>query len=248
MFGSPVSTTVHLIAGPTGVGKSRAASDLALRTGAPVVVADRIQCFTDLATTSARSGAEMSGVRRVWLGDRTVADGDYSAEKAVEVLVETVSELGRTASAVVVEGGSISLLTLLAGRLPRLPWDFTVQLLSRPADNSLHLRALTSRAHVMLRPEPPLRSLLDELAELWRDPAKRPFAASVNGLEAALEWCERHSLDPQEATIGNVPENLLDELACLIAVRHAEHGADQEKAFCALLSDLSVQLPARLAL
>ena len=246
MLGSPVSATVHLIAGPTGVGKSDVASGLALRTGAPVVVADRIQCFTDLATTSARAGADVSGVRRVWLGDRTVADGDYSAEKAVDVLVETVGELSRTASSVIVEGGSISLLTVLAARLPSLPWDFTVQLLARPADNSQYLRALTSRAHVMLRPEPPLRSLLDELAELWRDPAKRPFAASVNGLEAVLEWCDKHSLDPQEATISHVPEGLLDELACLIALRHAEHGADQEKAFSELFSDLSMQLPARL--
>lgn len=75
---------VHVIAGPTGVGKSAAASELARRTGAPVVVADRIQCFTDLATTSARAGADVPGIRRVWLCDRTVADGDYPATQAVE--------------------------------------------------------------------------------------------------------------------------------------------------------------------
>ncbi len=245
MLGSPTLTTVQLIAGPTGVGKSKAASDLALRTGAPVVVADRIQCFTDLATTSARVGAETSGVRRVWLGDRTVADGDYRAQDAVEVLVETVDELGRTDPVVVVEGGSISLLSLLVGRLPRLPWEVTVDVLARPVDHSLYRRALMSRARAMVRPEPPLRSLLDELADLWGDPAKRPFAASVCGLDAAIEWCARHSLDPQDATLATVPEKLMEELASLIAVQHAEYAAVQVRAFADLFPDHHVYVSAR---
>ncbi|MET8979461.1 isopentenyl transferase family protein [Streptomyces sp. NPDC004539] len=145
---------VHLIAGPTGVGKSAVASGLAQHIGAPVVVADRIQCFTDLATTSARAGADVPGVERVRLGDRTVADGDYPADQAARCLVEQVERLGQSAPAVIIEGGSISLVTLLVRGLPRLPWSVTTQFLVPPADPGRYLKALTERAHAMLRPRP----------------------------------------------------------------------------------------------
>ncbi|MFI6549416.1 isopentenyl transferase family protein [Streptomyces prunicolor] len=230
-IGSPVPLSVHLIAGPTGVGKSARASELARSTGAPVVVADRIQCFTELATTSARAGADTPGVRRVWLCDRSVSEGDYPATEAVESLVEKIAELGLSAPSVIIEGGSISLLTLFVRRLPELPWHITTQLLTRPPDMALYLKALTVRAHAMLHPAAPQRSLLEELAGLWADPANRWFAASVNGFEAALEWCAKHSLDPESSAIENLPKELLAELENMIAVRHAEHGGDQETAF-----------------
>ncbi|WP_243745058.1 isopentenyl transferase family protein [Streptomyces hainanensis] len=231
-----VPLTVRLIVGPTGVGKSAAASDVARRTGAPVVVADRIQCFTDLATTSARAGADEPDVTRAWLGDRTVADGDYPAPEAAAALVRAVRRVARPGRPVVVEGGSISLLAYLVDHhLPVLPWRFTVTSLTRPAP-SRYLAALTARAHAMLRPEPPLAGLLDELAALWRVPGHRWFAASVNGFEAALEWCAKYGLDPTEPTLVGLPPRLVDELALLIAERHAEHGADQERAFAALFA------------
>jgi ATP-dependent protease Clp ATPase subunit len=40
---------VHAILGPTGVGKTALATRLARETSAPTVVADRIQCYRDLA-------------------------------------------------------------------------------------------------------------------------------------------------------------------------------------------------------
>jgi adenylate dimethylallyltransferase len=43
---------IHTIIGPVGVGKSARAITEARRLGAPIVVADRIQCYADLATTT----------------------------------------------------------------------------------------------------------------------------------------------------------------------------------------------------
>ncbi|MFC8514729.1 isopentenyl transferase family protein [Streptomyces sp. NPDC057257] len=225
------SFSVHLIAGPTGTGKSRAATDLARRTGATVVVADRLQCFAEIATTSARAGADVPGVRRVWLCDRAVADGDYPAAEAVNALVGHVQQIHASGVPVIVEGGSISLLTLLADRLHDLPWTVTPTVLTRPADPGRYLSDLTARAAEMLRPASPQPSLLRELSTLWKDPANRWFVASVNGFEAALEWSAKHSLSPESATAKNIPCRLMDELSRMIAERHAEHGADQEKAF-----------------
>ncbi|MEU6142942.1 isopentenyl transferase family protein [Streptomyces sp. NPDC047081] len=221
---------VHLIAGPTGVGKSAAATALARSTGAPIVVADRLQCFTDLATTSARAGADVPGARRHWLGDRTCADGDLCAERAADALVELVERLGARHRPVIVEGGSISLLRELSARLPALSWRLTVQLLPVP-EQAVYVDALTRRAREMLAPEPPGRSLLAELAALWHEPEQRLFAASVNGFEAVLECCAKYSVDVESLGEEHLPERLLDRMAALIAERHAEHGFLQHRVF-----------------
>ncbi|WP_328835765.1 isopentenyl transferase family protein [Streptomyces europaeiscabiei] len=221
---------VHLIAGPTGVGKSAAATDLARVTGAPVVVADRLQCFTDLATTSARAGAAVPGVHRHWLGDRTVADGDLSAAQATDSLVNMVEELGRRHGFVIVEGGSISLLRGLSARRADLDWRLTVRLLPVP-ERAEYVAALTRRARVMLAPPAPDRGLLGELAALWQDPQHRWFAASVNGFEAVLECCAKYSLNVKTLHERTLPEHILARMADLIAERHAEHGFLQHRVF-----------------
>ncbi|MFJ9900629.1 isopentenyl transferase family protein [Streptomyces sp. NPDC091280] len=226
-------TGVYLVVGATGVGKSDVATALARAGGAPVVVADRIQCFTDLATTSARAGAEEPGVNRFWLGDRTVLDGDYPAAEAAQDLIDTVAGLSREHPRVIIEGGSVSLLQHLAGQLPSLPWRLTVRLLPIP-DRAAYLAALTARAHAMLMPVSPHKSLLAELAAVWRFPSARAFVASVNGLEAALEWCTRNSIDPARADALDLPAELRESLARLIAVRHLEHGEIQHRVFTEL--------------
>lgn len=221
---------VHLIAGPTGAGKSAAANDLARVTGAPVVVADRLQCFTDLATTSARAGAEAPGVRRYWLGDRTVADGDLGAAEAADSLFDLVEQLGTQHPFVIVEGGSISLLKVLAERCAPLPWQLSVRVLPLPAYDD-YVETLTRRALTMLAPPAPDRSLLEELADLWADPRHRRFAASINGLEAVLECCAKYSLDVETIHKQRLPDPVKSRMASLIALRHAEHGILQSRVF-----------------
>ncbi|MFF5493967.1 isopentenyl transferase family protein [Streptomyces aquilus] len=221
---------VRLIAGPTGVGKSAAATALARETGAPVVVADRLQCFTDLATASARAGADVPGVRRHWLGDRTVADGDLGAGAATDALVALVEQLGRRHRLVIVEGGSISLLRELAVRRAALDWRLTVQLLA-PPDRAEYVANLTRRAHEMLAPDPPGRSLLDELAALWREPQQRWLTASVNGFEAVLECCAKYGIDVTTLGEQSLSAHILNRMAALIAERHAEHGFLQHRVF-----------------
>ncbi|MGN9759950.1 isopentenyl transferase family protein [Streptomyces sp. SD31] len=227
---STVRPFVHLIAGPTGVGKSAAATELARATGAPIVVADRLQCFTDLATTSARAGAEVPGVRRHWLGDRTFADGDLSATEATDALIEIVGRLADRHRLVIVEGGSISLLRELCVRRPRLDWRLTVRLLP-PPPYDVYLADLTRRAREMLTPGVCGPGLLQELAALWHDPRQRRLAASVNGFEAVLECCAKYSLDVGAIDKQEIPEHILRRIAALIAERHAEHGILQHRVF-----------------
>jgi hypothetical protein len=228
---SPVARPcVQLIAGPTGVGKSAAATELARATGAPIVVADRLQCFTDLATTSARAGADVPGVCRHWLGDRTFADGDLPAAEATDALVALVERLASTHPIVIVEGGSISLLRELCDRRSTLSWQLTVRLLPLPARDE-YLATLTRRAHEMLTPGACGPGLLRELAALWRDPGRRLLAASVNGFEAVLECCAKYALDAATIDEQDIPGHVLNRIAALIAERHAEHGFLQHRVF-----------------
>ncbi|MFE0519056.1 isopentenyl transferase family protein [Streptomyces sp. NPDC058954] len=227
---------VRLIVGPTGVGKSAAATGLARTTGAPIVVADRFQCFTDLLTTSARAGADEPGVHRYWLGDRTFADGDLPAAEATDSLVRLVNRLGEQHPSVIVEGGSVSLLRELSAQRAELPWRATVRILPVP-DRASYLAALTRRASAMLAPPAPDRSLLEELAALWRDPGKRWLAASVNGFEAVLECCAKYGIDVETIADGKLPQNVLARMAALIAERHAEHGLLQYRVFAELFED-----------
>ncbi|WP_128436540.1 isopentenyl transferase family protein [Streptomyces cyaneus] len=227
---------VHLIAGPTGVGKSAAATELARVTGAPIVVADRLQCFTDLATTSARAGADVPGVRRHWLGDRTFADGDLSATRAADALVELVERLAARHRLVIIEGGSISLLRVLCARRPQLAWRLTVRLLELP-EYDVYLANLTRRAREMLTPSACGPGLLQELAALWHDPRQRRLAASVNGFEAVLECCAKYSLDAATIDRQEIPERILHRIAGLIAERHAEHGILQHRVFAEIFEN-----------
>ncbi|MFD8869509.1 isopentenyl transferase family protein [Streptomyces sp. NPDC059590] len=232
MAGSPGGSPqfVHVIAGPTGVGKSAAATALARITGAPIVVADRIQCFTDLATTSARAGEETEDVERSWLGDRTVADGDYPAEEAADALVRKLEQLGEQHRFVIVEGGSISLLQAFAERLPELDCRLTVRLL-HIQDREGYVVRLARRARRMLVPEGAGSSMLEELAALWASPDHRFFAASVNGLEAILEWCATYSVGVESLTSYELSEAQLEKMAWMVAERHAEHGFLQDRIF-----------------
>ncbi|MEE1804732.1 isopentenyl transferase family protein [Streptomyces sp. NPDC101062] len=221
---------IHVVAGPTGVGKSAAATGLARITGAPIVVADRIQCFTDLATTSARAGDEVTDVQRFWLGDRTVAEGDYTAAEAVERLVSTLLTLGDDHPFMIVEGGSISVLWDFAERLPELPFRTTVRLF-HIADRRRHVENLTRRARTMLVPDGPEKSTLEELATAWKNPDQRSFLASVNGFEAILEWCATHSVAVESLSPASLSDEQVETLAGMIAVRHAEHGFLQDRIF-----------------
>ncbi|TDC20263.1 isopentenyl transferase [Streptomyces sp. 8K308] len=221
---------MHIVAGPTGVGTGAAATGLARATGAPIVVADRIQCFTDLATTSARSEGEAAGVERVWLARRTVADGDFSAADALESLIATLRALGERHPLLIVEGGSISLLWDFAELLPELGFRATVRL-SRIGDRQEYVARLTHRARRMLAPEGPEASTLEELAIAWKNVDQRSFVASVNGFEAILEWCATHSVAVESLASAALSEEQVDELARMIAIRHAEHGVLQDRIF-----------------
>lgn len=214
---------VHLVVGPTGAGKTDVALEIAAEHKAPIVVADRIQCYLDLPVTSARLDG---GPDRHHLADRTVPDGDYPVHEAAYALLRKVEALSRTHEHVVVEGGSISLLRRFADCRGRFPFRLTATVLPL-IDERAHLDRLRTRAARMIAD-----GMLDEIAKAWQHREQRSFVASVNGPEAVLGWCTRTGVDPED--LPGVDDAGIAELAELIAVVHHEHSLEQHEVFTRL--------------
>ncbi|MGQ4601143.1 isopentenyl transferase family protein [Nocardia sp. R6R-6] len=216
---------IQLIAGPTGSGKTEAATDLAERIGAPVVVADRIQCYVDLETTSARF---TDTADRHHLDDRLVQDGDYPTEEAAARLLAHVRDLAAHYPVVVVEGGSISVLRHFARYHRRSPFPLHARVLD-PGSDSDYFDRLRDRATRMID-----AGLLDEFVTAWSHTAQRRFVASINGFEAIVQWCERTGTHPEDLLGVTNDDPVSAELADAVARAHAEHGHEQYAVFTSL--------------
>ncbi|WP_158842447.1 isopentenyl transferase family protein [Saccharothrix deserti] len=218
---------VHLIVGATGTGKTEVAVELATKRKAPVVVADRIQCYVDLPVTSARF-TDPDGPRRYHLGARTVSDGDYPSHLAAQALLLRVEALTRHHPLVVVEGGSMSLLRRFADCRGRFPFHLTAQVLG-VRDESAHFTQLRTRALQMFAD-----GMLTEFAKAWQHREQRPFVASVNGLEALARWCADKNMTPDDLAGLDHDERVTSELADRVAEVHLEHSLEQDALFTRL--------------
>lgn len=201
--------------------------ELAAAENAPVVVADRIQCYVDLSVTSARF-TDAGEPHRYHLSDRVVQQGDYPVDEAAHALAQRIHALSRHHRYVVVEGGSISLLRRFAAYRGRFPARFTAQVL-HVRDGSAYLNRLRTRARRMLR-----TGMVGEFAKAWRHTEQRDFVASINGPEALVQWCHDNATHPDDMVDFRPESPEIAELAEQVAQVHAEHGHEQDEVFTRL--------------
>ena len=98
--------TVYIIAGPTAVGKTSFAIELAKHLGTSIISADSRQCFKELAIGVARpSEAELEQVKHYFIADHSIQDNlnaayfeQFALQKTAELLAqhETVVMVGGT--------------------------------------------------------------------------------------------------------------------------------------------------------
>jgi tRNA A37 N6-isopentenylltransferase MiaA len=211
--GGPVK--VHAVLGATGTGKTRLATNVARSLDVPVVVADRLQCFTDIPIVSSRPAFDP---RRRYLDRRTIPAGDLPPGPAYELLLTRLRRLGDRHRTVVLEGGSISLLTRLYGDLGRLGFDLHADVLPIGSDYAARTRARVDKA---LR-----RGLLAEFDRAWAHAGQRDFVASIAGFDVLARWCRRRGVPPGE--LAGVPGPARTEIADEL-VRQALRYADRQE-------------------
>ncbi|MGW2564243.1 isopentenyl transferase family protein [Streptomyces sp. NPDC001514] len=159
---------------PDRCGKTDRSMDIARATGSRIVVLDRVQCRREIAIGSGRP-EPMSGVDRVFLADRAVADGVISPEAGYDSLARLLAGNEPT----VVEGGSVSLLNLLAGDAR---WRENAEIAGEYVRHGRDFRhRVHERVDGMLRPGRAERTMLDEIRDLWPDPRTHAVLAGVVG-------------------------------------------------------------------
>lgn len=218
---------MHFIWGPTCTGKTAVSIEIALATGWPVIVLDRVQCCSDIAAGSGRPPAEeLQSTRRLYLDERSVKQGIPTAEEAHERLKTLVGQLRQQEGGLILEGGSISLLNRMVAD-PYWETSFTWQLHRLRLDSpKTFLSRAEARVDTMLQGSP---GLLDELLSAWRDPLARPVIADVDGYRYALAFARQHQLAVE--ALPDVSDDLRRQLISGIALEYLEHARWQERDF-----------------
>ena len=230
---------LHLVLGATALGKTRLSVALArVYDNCPVIALDRIQCYPELEIGSARPpDAQLRGTTRLYLDDGPLAPhGPIAAVPGIDRLQLQLRHFQEGGTgALVVEGGSTSLLHELLSRPGwSSGWDLRITAYVEQSWTAYE-QAVGERVERMLgcrirRGE--VRTLLDELADLWGDPLARKHASGVLGYEQAIDLCELNGLSPSELT---QPTGLLwrGELTALIRAAHLAYGRQQRHALAA---------------
>lgn len=213
--------------GPTGVGKTDRSVLLARRLGAPVVSVDRFQIFPELATGTGRpTSTELAGTQRYFLGERTVADGELTTAAAYSKFIRVVECLSRRHRRIVLEGGSISLLSLLfeLGFMHRVRAD--VELMG-VADWPSYRRRVSQRVVQFLAGSGERRSMLAELSQFWCKPEQLAFVQTIVGYDVLTQYCRRRGIGPDEL----MGKPLDSELVAALVQSHVDYAHQQTDVF-----------------
>ncbi|WP_352671497.1 isopentenyl transferase family protein, partial [Mesorhizobium sp. M0166] len=220
---------IYLIYGPTCSGKTDAAIQIARETGWPVIALDRVQCCPQIATGSGRpSDSKLQSTQRIYLDSRPLTAGIIDAETAHRKLIMQVDERS-SQPGLILEGGSISLLNLMARSQH---WDgafrWHVRRL-RLGNSDAFLERAKRRVTDMFVTREGQPSLLQELADQWKEDAVRPTLEDVDGYRCAIHFAREHSL-----AISEMPclrKELQQDLVEAIAREYLEYARWQERDF-----------------
>lgn len=226
--------TLHIILGPTAVGKSDYAVAEALRVGSPVVSCDSRQFYREMRIGTARpSGAQLAAVKHYFIADRSVTEPCSAGAFELEALA-LLEELFKKHDTVVMAGGSGLYIDALCKGLDDFPEAdpaLRAELSQRLRDEGVavlrtELRILDPASYASIDPangQRIVRALEVTIAtgrkySDWKThPAKeRPFAIVKTGLVRP-----RPELYARiDARVGQMmEEGLLDEARALLPYR-----------------------------
>ena len=107
MIHATTITRVPVIVGPTGIGKSRLAFELALQTGAEIVVADSRQVYERLDIATNKPSAENRRMVRYHMIDFVDPATTFNAAEYVEGARAAIDDIASRGHLPIVEGGTM---------------------------------------------------------------------------------------------------------------------------------------------
>jgi adenylate dimethylallyltransferase len=221
---------LHFILGATGVGKTAASVTLAEHLCAPVLVMDRLQIYPELAIGTGRPlTSELRGTARHYLTERQVGEGELFAPEAHERLWSLVLSLHREYGHVIIEGGSISLLSEVCGSARWARFEKVVRYIDARAPAHYCAQVRQRIEHMLQRSGP--SSILAETSNVWRDPRTHAFVRSIVGYDAILSWCEQRGLDPSALAQSQLSTRDLCEIGDEMLAVHLRYARMQAAAF-----------------
>ena len=142
--------TLLVLTGPTAVGKTRVAIELARRFGSPVINADSRQVYRDLPIgTAAPTPQEQAEVRHYFVGTLGLADY-YSAAQFEQDVLRLLPSLFEDRDVVVLSGGSMLYIDAVCRGLDDIPTiEAPVRMMMQHRLESEGLSALVEELRVL---------------------------------------------------------------------------------------------------
>ena len=121
MTDDSLKKTLIVLTGPTAVGKTALALDLASHFGIPIINADSRQIYRDMKIgTAAPTEDELRRVRHYFVGTLSI-DEYYSASIYEQQVVELLEQLFRTSDYALMSGGSMMYIDAVCNGIDDLP-------------------------------------------------------------------------------------------------------------------------------
>ncbi|MFP1897457.1 isopentenyl transferase family protein [Lonsdalea quercina] len=225
-----MDTTLHLIWGPTSTGKTARSVAIAEKTGAPVLVLDRIQCCPEVTMGSGRpTEQELRGTERVYLSSRPIGQSIISAPQAVERLHQLVDHFAKIHPLIILEGGSVSILQeMVKHQTWGQQYAWTFEPIPMPSAEHFLNRA-RKRIWEMFYPGGGLKSLLDEMVQIWAHPEYRDTLADIDGYRCIISYLRQRGRRVDEIPRMSLHEH--KQMAEDIAQEYWQHAVWQTDNF-----------------
>jgi len=224
-------STVPVIVGPTGIGKSQVAFELARRLGGEIVVADSRQVYERLDIATNKPSAEQRGEVRYHMIDFVDPATTFNAAQYVEGARSAIDDIIDRGKVPIVEGGTMLYVDALCDgfTLTGIPPDPALRaqlerldatrlrerLLAQDADPGVDLHnpvRMIRAIEILEAAGPPLRRLRTRTPPPWT-PVRMGLVASLEVIDRRLAERSRRQVErgliaeTQAALDSGVPEN-----------------------------------------
>ncbi|WP_029729219.1 isopentenyl transferase family protein [Dickeya dianthicola] len=225
-----MSTILYLLWGPTSTGKTSHSVILAKKYGFPVIALDRFQGYQEIKTGSgAPDQAELQGTERIYITpSHHLTESVVSSEEAHNILKKKISILLNRNSSVILEGGSVSLLTkiVMDDYWSQFSWRIRRFHMISKKD---FIEKAQKRVTSMIYPQNGGSSILKETSLFFRKNLTIEPLEDIDGYRKIIQYCKEKNIDFD--SLDKLNSNEKDNLIDIISNEYYEHALWQENNF-----------------